>query len=79
MAGSSKTHLLLSVLSLLVGLGLAPVGAADLVISEFVASNDRSLRDQDGDYPDWIEIQNTTVGVVSLDGWSLTDDVDDLT
>jgi len=59
--------------------GQLPAPAADLVISEFVASNDRSLRDQDGDYPDWIEIQNTTAEVVSLDGWSLTDDLDEPT
>jgi len=50
-----------------------------LVISEFVASNDHSKRDRDGDYPDWIEIQNTSADTVNLDGWSLTDDPDDLT
>jgi hypothetical protein len=28
------------------------------VISEFMASNDATLRDDDGEYPDWIEINN---------------------
>ncbi len=50
-----------------------------LLISEFVASNERGPRDADGDYPDWIEIQNTSAQTVNLDGWSLTDDMDDLT
>lgn len=77
MADLSRIRLLLSVSFLLVVLPLLPVRAADLVIGEFVASNDRSLRDEDGDSPDWIEIQNTTLDVVSLDGWSLTDDLDD--
>jgi len=54
-----------------------PTDAA-LVISEFVASNNRSLRDSDGDYPDWIEIQNTSADMVDLDGWSLTDNMDNL-
>ncbi len=56
-------------------------GADDtvLVISEFVASNERSLRDNAGDWPDWIEIQNTSAQTVSLDGWALTDDLADLT
>lgn len=76
MTDSAKTRLLLLVLFLLVGFCLAEVDAADLVISEFVASNERSLRDQDGDTPDWIEIQNTTLDTMSLEGWSLTDNVD---
>ncbi len=65
---------------------LAPVQGAQndptgtmLVISEFVASNSRSLRDQDGHYPDWIEIQNISAQAVNLDGWYLTDRLDDPT
>src|SRR5687768_15165241 len=32
--------------------------AADFVITEFMASNDGTLLDEDGDTSDWIEIQN---------------------
>ena len=52
--------------------------AADLVISEFLASNHSGLADQDGDFSDWIEIHNTTAAPVSLNGWYLTDDPNNL-
>ena len=55
------------------------VAQENLVISEFVASNDESLRDQDGDSPDWIEIQNPASETVNLEGWFLTDDLDEPT
>lgn len=48
--------------------------AADVFISEFMASNDTSLLDEDGDTPDWIEIFNAGPESVNLDGWHLTDD-----
>lgn len=46
-----------------------------LFISEFVAKNDSGLTDQDGTYADWLEIHNPTEATISLDGWSLTDDI----
>jgi hypothetical protein len=49
------------------------------VISEFLASNDRVLDDQDGDDSDWIEIYNPGNEPISLRKWALTDDPDDLT
>jgi hypothetical protein len=60
----------------LLALWLAGVawGQSSLVISEFLASNAQVLVDADGDYPDWIEIQNTGATPVNLLGWSLTDD-----
>jgi len=48
------------------------------IISEFVASNEASLVDEDGDFPDWIEIHNPTQKTIDLDGWYLTDDMNDL-
>jgi len=51
---------------------------AQLVISEFLASNNSTLRDQDGRYSDWIEIHNAGTNAVNLGGWFLTDDDDDL-
>ena len=49
---------------------------AEVVISEFMASNARTLADSDGDFSDWIELHNTSGSVVSLDGWFLTDDAE---
>ena len=79
MADSSKIRLLSLFVFPAVLLATLPARAADIVISEFVASNDESLRDQDGDSPDWIEIRNTTSETVSLEDWFLTDDPDEPT
>ena len=58
---------------------LSPVRAADnLLITEFMAVNDRTLPDEDGDYSDWIEIHNAGTNAVNLYGWSLTDKAADL-
>lgn len=45
-----------------------------LQINEFLAKNDRGIRDEDGDHSDWIEIFNSSSSPVSLRNWSLTDD-----
>ena len=42
-------------------------------ISEFMASNQRTLTDENGDYSDWIEIYNPSAVTVNLDGWQLRD------
>lgn len=47
--------------------------AANLVISEFLASNSGGLRDQDGETSDWIEIYNADSTAVNLDNWFLSD------
>ena len=52
--------------------------AGDLVISEFMASNDNGLRDEDQLRSDWIEILNLGESEASLDGWFLTDSASDL-
>ncbi len=49
------------------------------MITEFLADNDSVLADEDGDFSDWIEIQNPTANPVSLNGWYLTDNAGDLT
>ena len=48
--------------------------SAQVVISEFVADNKTTLADEDGQFPDWIEVYNTGTSTVNLSGWSLTDD-----
>ena len=54
-------------------------GTAAPVISEFMAVNDSTLQDEDGDFSDWIEIHNPDATAVNLDGWHLTDQSDNLT
>jgi hypothetical protein len=46
---------------------------AQVIISEFMASNTRTLADEDGEYSDWIELYNPADSPVNLEGWSLTD------
>ena len=45
-------------------------------ISEFMADNDRTFRDENGDDVDWIELHNPSLRDVRLVGWGLTDDRD---
>ena len=47
---------------------------AGIFITEFMAANDDTLRDDDGDSADWIELYNGTRESISLDDWHLTDD-----
>ncbi len=39
-----------------------------------MASNGATLEDEDGDYPDWIELYNPGQDEVDLSGWGLSDD-----
>ena len=57
----------------------SPHATSQVIISEFMADNTRTLADEDGAYEDWIEIYNTGAGAVNMDGWYLTDDASDLT
>ncbi|HVR34581.1 MAG TPA: lamin tail domain-containing protein, partial [Methylomirabilota bacterium] len=50
-----------------------------LLISEFMASNQATLNDEDGDRSDWIELHNAGELTEDLNGWFLTDDPNDLT
>jgi len=53
--------------------------AGPLLISEFMANNGATRADADGDFSDWVEIYNSSGATVSLEGYYLTDDPDDLT
>ncbi len=46
------------------------------IITEFCASNDSLLLDEDGQSSDWIEIYNPLSYAVDLTGWTLTDNKD---
>ena len=52
----------------------APLYAGSpLCISEFSAGGRQGLLDEDGDTPDWIEIQNISSDAINLAGWTLSD------
>jgi len=53
-----------------------PVG--DLVINEFMASNDETIADQDGEFDDWIELYNNSGSSIDLAGYFLSDDAEEL-
>ena len=52
--------------------------AGDLVINEFMASNDVTQADDDGEFDDWIEFYNNTNASIDLSGYSLSDDATEL-
>ena len=47
---------------------------ASLLLNEFMADNDKTLNDEDGDAEDWLEIYNPGAVEVNIGGWFLTDD-----
>jgi hypothetical protein len=60
---------------LLIGFFIAASGVkAGPIISEFLASNKSSLKDEDGESGDWIEIHNPENIEADLTGYSLSDD-----
>lgn len=48
-----------------------------LVINEVLADNNGGLIDEDGEYTDWIEIYNYGDEDINLEGYGLSDDLDD--
>jgi hypothetical protein len=50
----------------------------DVRITEFMAGNTETIRDEDGHYSDWLELYNAGSAAVNLGGWYLTDDPTDL-
>jgi hypothetical protein len=66
-------HATLLAISLTLATLLPLPACAQVILSEFMANNTRTLADDDGDYSDWIELQNRGPAPVSLLDWSLTD------
>ncbi len=59
-----------------IALPIGDVRAADIptvIISELMAANNSLLRDEDGDFSDWIELRNHGGEPVNLQGLYLTD------
>jgi hypothetical protein len=46
----------------------------NVVINEVVSSNFTTILDEDGDYPDWIELYNSDTSAINLAGYSMSDD-----
>ncbi len=67
MTGNCKTKMVLCLLF------VACWARADPVISEFMASNETTVKDGHGNYEDWIEIWNPDGTAINLQGWRLTD------
>ncbi len=73
----SGTGVGLLLVALLLG-GSQGAIAQDVLITEFMSIDNRILADEDGQFPDWIEIYNAGLEGVNLQGWHLTDDINDL-
>ena len=50
-----------------------------VAINEVMASNVATIADQDGEFDDWVELYNNSNSAVSLSGWFLSDNPDNLT
>ncbi len=75
----SRTLAFLVVFNLTLSLSTM-VRAQELIrINEFMAVNDIGLDDEDRDEEDWIELYNAGMNTVNLEGWYLTDNVNNLT
>jgi hypothetical protein len=79
--GTLSTHMAHSssirwnVLNLFIALILtSSLCQGEVVINEFLAGNVNGLKDEQGEYQDWIELHNNGADAVDLSGWSLTDD-----
>ena len=46
----------------------------DVVINEFMSSNETTLQDEDGDYPDWIELFNHSSQPIDLLNYGISDE-----
>lgn len=49
---------------------------SDIYINEYMDSNKSTIVDEDGEFPDWIEIINSSDSPVNLKGYGLSDDKD---
>jgi hypothetical protein len=50
----------------------------NVVINEVMSSNSATIADEDGEFPDWIEIYNSDSSAINLNGYFLSDDSSDV-
>ena len=48
--------------------------AQNICINEVMSSNETTLADEDGDFPDWIELYNNADSTINLEGYGISDD-----
>jgi len=53
--------------------------ASSVHLTEFMAGNNKTIRDNDGELSDWLEIHNYGAQSLNLSGWYLTDNAANLT
>lgn len=68
-----KAYVCIAIL-LLASLCWSPVNAQLPQINELMTSNVSVLSDEDGEYPDWLEIYNPADSTIQMAGFSLSDD-----
>lgn len=56
--------------------GSVELSARQVVLNEVMSSNSTTIADEDGDYPDWIELYNLGSDPVELGGYGLSDDLE---
>ncbi len=66
--------LLAVVVVFMVIFGRGGFGTEAVIINEVMPSNQSTIADEDGEFPDWIELYNSGGMAVSLDGFWLSDD-----
>jgi len=54
-----------------------PIYSQDLKINEVMSSNATTIADEDGDYPDWVELYNNGSDTIDLNGYGLSDNEND--
>lgn len=54
------------------------LSGTDIVINEVLASNSQSAKAYDGRYYDWVELYNPTANDVALDGYYLSDSMEEI-
>ncbi len=60
-------------------IALMPISTrGQIVINEVVSTNGSGVTDEEGDFPDWIELYNPSNSTINLSGFSISDDSLDL-
>ena len=54
------------------------ISTAQLIINEISSNNKSTLQDNEGDYPDWIELYNESTDTVNLNSYTISDDREEL-
>ncbi|MEO1824750.1 MAG: CotH kinase family protein [Roseibacillus sp.] len=75
----SKTHLATGALSVFLAIAGVLSSSGAPIISEILADNESGLRDEDGEWEDWLELYNPDPAPYDLGGHFLTDNPDNPT